>query len=106
MSNTIPARFKQYFWDVEIDKISLIKNTQFIIERLLSQADLVAPKWVLKNFSRSKIVETLKIRNGFDPITANFWALYLKIPRSQIPSLSPENIKNFKRPRTYWPGQD
>ncbi|MBP9818272.1 hypothetical protein KBC75_06030 [Candidatus Shapirobacteria bacterium] len=50
----------KYFWDVDIAKIDLKTDYQYVINRLLDKGDLASANWVLKNYSPENIIETLK----------------------------------------------
>ena len=43
-----------------------------------------AVKWMRKNFRKNELIESLKSYPGFLPKSANFWALILKVPKSEV----------------------
>lgn len=87
MSNTIPARFKQYFWDVDFDSLSLSENPGFILKRLLDLGDTDALKWIRNRFSDETIGQLVSTSRDLSKKTVNFWSKYLclKKPYSPIP---------------------
>lgn len=80
----LPSSLHQFFWDVDASKVNPIKSAHYVINRLLDKGDLEAVQWVLHNYLRSSIVETLKNRLDFSPKTAVFWSRYLNIPREEV----------------------
>lgn len=82
------AFFAKYFWDVDVNKIDLKGDYQYVIHRLLDKGDLVGASWILHNYSRKEIVETLKIRQDFSPKSGTFWANYLNVPIGEVACLN------------------
>jgi len=80
----LPDAFSKYFWDVQIDKISLDKNGKFIIERLLEYGDKKEFDWLEKHFDKNKIVDTIKNSKKISSKTGNFFALYYDIPKQEL----------------------
>lgn len=87
MSNTVPARFKPYFWDVDFDSLSLSENPDFVLKRLLDLGDIDALKWIKENFSDEAIGQLIITSRDLSKKTVNFWSKYLclKKPYSQTP---------------------
>lgn len=100
MAKKLPKFLYDYFWDTNPAKIDLIKNSPYVIKRLLKQNNLKATKWVLGNFPRQKIIETIKSGRGFTSKEANFWRLYFKIPEKQVRCLQKQS---HQPPVRIWP---
>ena len=83
------AKLAKYFWDVDVNKIDFENDYQYVINRLLDKGDLVAAIWTLNNYSKEKIIETLKSRHDFSPKSGTFWANYLNVPQSEVACLKP-----------------
>jgi len=96
----IPDSLKSYFWDVDISKMDLFSKSSFVIQRLLDKGDDKAVRWVRDNFSDKDIKNTLTILRDFSPKVANFWAIFLKIPKEQIPCLQTPYLQ---RRKNHWP---
>lgn len=79
----------KYFWDVDFTKIDFKKDYLYVINRLLDKGDLSCAKWVINNYSESKIIETFKIKRDFSPKTGTFWSNYLNIPQEAVVCLNP-----------------
>jgi hypothetical protein len=84
VKRTLPKDFGKYFWDTNIDKLSVDGNYSFIIERLLELGDLDELAWVNNNYSKEKIAETLYKSRRISPKTGNFFSLYYKIPKDSL----------------------
>lgn len=96
----LSASLRQFFWDVDATKLNPSKHPLYVINRLLDMGNLNTVRWVLHNFPRDVIIETVKTRRDFSFSTAAFWARYFGIPR--------EEVKCFQEPyrslrKKYWP---
>lgn len=100
LPTSVPSELHLFFWDVDAQKLNPSKNPNYVINRLLDKGNLQAARWVLKNFPKELIVETIKTRRDFSPWTALFWAHYLNIPRQELKCLNPHYLKMRK---THWP---
>ena len=80
----LPAYLKQYFWDVDFNKIDKEQSSSYIIHRLLDRGNDRVIKWMFKTYSKSLISEVVTKRRGFSPKTANFWADLLKIDKRKV----------------------
>ena len=83
----IPKYLYKYFWDTEPEKISPAKNSTYILERLLEYADRDGIEWMKKSFTKEEIENTLRTSNRLTSRSANYWRLFLKIPREEIACL-------------------
>ena len=77
----LPKEFKKYFWDVEFSKISLTKNLNLVLSRLMNFGNMRAIRWMLKSIKEATLKEYL---NSFgdrqlDKRSNNFWRLYFGI---------------------------
>ena len=75
---------KPLFWDTDINKLDVLKYKQYTIERVLQFGRSEHLNWLLKNFSKNDVIETIRISNNIDRKTANFWSLLYKIPREEV----------------------
>jgi len=87
MPKKLPKSFQEYFWDTDFDKINLSSNTKYVIKRILDRGNLDSIKWILNNFPIDIIKHTLISSKDISRKTANFWAEYFNIPKSQITCL-------------------
>ncbi len=83
----LPGFLKEYFWDVDFDKIDPNKSNIYIAEKLLEYGDMRSVKWLLKTYGQNLIKKVIMTRSNVSPKTANFWGDMLNVPKSQIPSL-------------------
>lgn len=89
----LPEFLRQYFWDVDFDKLDLNKFRIFILEIILDRGDTRAIRWVRKNFTDKEIKSILLTSTNLSPKTANFWALFLGVNIKRVISLQVARIK-------------
>ena len=87
MKSKLPDSFKNYFWDVNFDSLSLKQNKSFILKRLLDRGDTLAINWLAKNYNKKEIGELLLSTRDISAKTANFWADFLQLNRKKVPCL-------------------
>lgn len=97
MNNKLPKFLNQYFWDV--DDLEIKSHSLFIIERLLEYGDKKAVLWMMNNFEKSQIRESLRKRKSISAKSANYWASIFGVPRNKILCL---NKSYQKRQKTHW----
>ena|SRR3989338_6385667 len=91
---------KSIFWETDVDKIDLKKNSSQVIERILELGDTSHIKWLDKNYSQAEITEVLLNSRSLTRKSANFWADYFKVPKNRIKCLIKELQKTQK---VLWP---
>lgn len=84
LPNSLPTEFHIFFWDVDAKKLNPSQNPKYVINRLLDKGNLSAARWVLRNFPKELIVETIKTMRDSSFKTVNFWAHILNIPTEEI----------------------
>ncbi|MBI5574354.1 MAG: helix-turn-helix domain-containing protein [Elusimicrobia bacterium] len=67
------------FWDVDRNNLSLLKNTRFIVERILEFGDKRDVKWLFSNLRTEKIIEILRKSRSLSKKSLNFWADYFGV---------------------------
>ena len=98
--NKKPDFLKQYFWDVDFNRLDCQNHPRYIIERILEHGDIKAVRWMLKTYSREQVVTALKMSRELTPKSANFWALMLDVKEEYIKCLN----KSFRAIRKqFWP---
>ena len=83
-SSRLPKSFKQYFWDVDFEKLIAKKYPYYIIQRILNFGDQNATEWLFRNFDSEIVKQTLRIRRGFSKRAATYWGKYFKMPKRDI----------------------
>ncbi len=81
---TLPEFLSKYFWDINFKKLDAEKYPYYIIERILEYGDEKAVKWMMANFKKTQIKETLIKKRGISKKSAVYWALMLNIPKEKI----------------------
>lgn len=96
----LPKFLKKYFWDVDFSKINKIKNSQFILERLLEYGDKKALIWLLKNYSLKEIKEVIYETRFLSSRSVFFWVNFLNLNKQKVRCLK----KSFlERRKAFWP---
>lgn len=72
------------FWDVEISKLDVEKNSRLIIERVFSLGTLDEMKTVIKHYGKERVIDTLANLNYLDPKTLNFASVVFDKPKNQF----------------------
>lgn len=73
-----------FFWDVDVMSLDIVKNKRFVIERLLQFGRPEQIKWMLAHYSDSEIIEVVKSSRTIDKKTANYWALHYHILPKEV----------------------
>lgn len=100
LPHKLPSTLYQFFWDTDAEKIDPAKSPYYVINRLLDKGDLEAARWVVRNFPKSLIVETIKKMRDFSPKTINFWARYYQVPMEEIKCMQEPYLSMRKM---HWP---
>ena len=87
-NNRLPKFTQKYFWDIDATKLDTEKHATYVIERLLELGNPQSACWLLEHYSRRKIIGVLKKTRSLSRMSANFWAVYFSVPRSEILCLS------------------
>lgn len=82
--NKLPKSFKQYFWDVDFEKVNLEKSRPFILKRLLDRGDTKAITWVRQHYTTADIKNLLLTTRDLSAKTANFWADFLGLDKRKV----------------------
>lgn len=80
----LPFFLKQYFWDVDFEKLELETSKTFILKRVLDRGNDKALKWLLKHYTKNDIRELLLTTRDLSAKTANFWADLLNIDKRKV----------------------
>lgn len=100
LPSKLPVSFYQFFWDVDAKKVNPRTHPYYVINRLLDKGDLEAARWVVRNFPKEIIVETIKKMRDFSPWNASFWARMYNIKREEIKCLQEPYLTMRKQ---LWP---
>lgn len=66
---------QKYFWDVDFENLDYKKSAPFIIERILEYGDQEAANWMLKNYNRDDIFNTLNSSRRISSRSRTYWNL-------------------------------
>ena len=96
----LPKYLHKYFWDTNPNNVDAKKDSQDIIYRILNEGDILAIKWMFRNFDIDSIKESLTKRRGFTTRSLNFWRLFFDISKDKILCLN----KSYKKgQKILWP---
>lgn len=93
----VPPFLKKYFWDADYKQLDLEKNKKYIIERLLELGNKKAIQWLLNNFKKSDIAQTLKTTRNLSRLSANFWSNLYGIPKKEVRCLTTQFQKTHRK---------
>lgn len=94
-----PKFLKEYFWDIDFQKLDENKSRLFVLKRILEYGDEKAVGWMTRNFGRDEIVKFLSFAR-IDHKSANFWAIILGIEKEKILCLQKRYLAMRKK---IWP---
>lgn len=83
----LPNFLKQYFWDVDFNKLEFWTSKTFILKRILDRGDDKALKWLLQHYTKEDIKQLLLTTRDLSAKTANFWADLLEVDHKKVPCL-------------------
>lgn len=96
----MPRFLKKYFWDADFKKISVTKNSQDLVARILEYGDEKAIRWMRKKFSKQEVAKLLSGSRAVTPRSANFWALIFNLDKRNILCLQKPYLEIRKK---HWP---
>lgn len=95
-TDCLPVEYHRYFWDTDVQSISVKQNATFIIERLLESGDEKAVQWLFHQYSKSELSEVVRNSRRLSARSSNFWAYILDIPHKEILCLSKSFQKTYR----------
>jgi hypothetical protein len=96
----LPGFLKNYFWDVDFEKIDLEKRRIYVLRRILDYGDETAISWMWKNFTEAEIKNVLYNYRGLSLKSANFWAVIVNVKKEDVKCLN----KSFREiQKQFWP---
>lgn len=83
----LPGAVRRLFWDIDTATFEPAAFPQYTIERVLELGDETAVQWLWAFFSIEAIGTALRNSRQLSARSANYWALILDLPRSEIRAL-------------------
>jgi len=74
----IAEHLRPFFWEIDLSKINIEENKQYIIQRILELGDKDAVQWLFSNFPLDDIKKTLKESRSISKKSLNFWSIILE----------------------------
>lgn len=83
---SLPQNLKPYFWDYSFSKLSLNKDRELIIRRVLSNGSWETVLWLRKKIGDENLRQWLMAHQGrgLSPRQLRFWGLVLDLPDRQV----------------------
>lgn len=72
------------FWDVDISKLDVEKNSRLIIERVFSLGTLAEMRTLIVHYGKERVINTLTSLNYLDPKTLNFASVVFDKPKNEF----------------------
>jgi hypothetical protein len=82
----LPEHLHRYFWDHDVNRLTLDEGRHTIIQRLLEAGGWDAVQWLLANLDDDELRDFIARRQGrgLSPKRLRFWGLILDNPRPQV----------------------
>jgi len=80
----LPESFREYFWDVDFDSLTLQESPQLILKRVLDRGKVDDLEWILKNYNQMDIKKIILKSRDISRKTATFWANVLGLNRQEV----------------------
>jgi hypothetical protein len=80
----LPPYFRDYFWDVNFDTLTLENAPNLILKRVLDRGNTDAILWMRKHYTNDQIRELLSMSRDISQKTASFWANILKMDYNEV----------------------
>ena len=82
----IPAELAWLFWDVDPDTIDVDRHRDYVLERVMTDGDWFAMRWLIDRTERAHLAEFLQRRGHvLTPRDRAFWSLIAEVPSPPTP---------------------
>jgi hypothetical protein len=77
----IPAELTWLFWDVDPSLVDLVRDRDYILERVMTRGDWVAMRWLIAHAEKAELADFLQRRGErLTPRDRAFWSLIADVP--------------------------
>lgn len=82
----LPEQLRPFFWDYDFSKLSLTRDQNLIIRRILSDGSWDAVRWLRKKLGDQELREWLINHRGrgLSPRQLRFWGLLYNLPARHV----------------------
>lgn len=81
-----PPEVSRLFWDVDVARLDLERDRDYVLERVMCRGELAAMRWLLATYSRMQLAEFLDRRSErLPPRERAFWSLMAGRPAPSVP---------------------
>jgi hypothetical protein len=81
---SLPESFREYFWDVDFNSLTLEKAPLMVLKRVLSRGNTDAILWMRKHYSDDQIKGLILTSRDIDQKTGTFWANVLGVDHKDV----------------------
>jgi hypothetical protein len=87
-TKSLPQKFRPFFWDYPFARLSIAKDSDLIIRRLLSSGSWDAIRWVRRTIGDRELRGWLVAHKGrgLSPRQLRFWEVIYDLPTRQVNS--------------------
>ncbi len=87
-TRVLPRKLRPFFWDYSFARLSITRDKDLIIRRLLSSGSWDAVCWMRRQIGDQELREWLIAHKGkgLTPRQLRFWGLILDLPMQQLNS--------------------
>jgi len=76
MIQGIPAQIRPLFWDVDVERIDLERNAEYVISRILEWTTPPALEWLESQYAARRILEVNRTSRKVSKRSREFWNLW------------------------------
>ncbi len=82
----LPEQLRPFFWDYVFSQLSLVRDRDLIIRRVLSNGSWDAVRWLRKRFGDRQLREWLIVHRGrgLTVRQLRFWGVLYDLPKRQV----------------------
>lgn len=80
----LPESLRPYFWDTDMDKLSIKENRDFIISRLITKAGTKGLETILYLYTPAEIKQAVMRTRNLTPVTAAYFRRKFRLKESDM----------------------
>lgn len=98
---TVPKQFQFLFPSSSVERLSVERDSFYIIETLLRNATLEAWQWMLRMYLAQDIMHVIRTSSNLRPKDVMLWSSYFDIPLSEISCIQTTSHHGLKNSWAY-----
>lgn len=84
LDRTVPEKFRPFFWDTDMDRLSLRDNAMFIISRLLTKGGTEGIRYIYSVYTPREIRNTVCRSRSLTPLVANYYRRIYRLKKEDM----------------------